>query len=279
MTILGKFEARVQVANTLLCVGLDPEMERLPVRFQKADNPFFEFSKWTIEQTHPFTAAYKPNVAFFEARGLEGIHELDLTMEYLRTQHPGIVTICDAKRGDIGNTNRGYVFSIFDQMGFDAVTLHPYLGKESLQPFLERNDKACIILCRTSNSGAGELQDLLVDGKPLWERVAERVANDWNTNGNCMIVVGATYPEEMRSIRAVAPELTFLVPGIGAQGGDIAAVVAAGLDAKGRGLMISSSRGILYSDDPAAAACEVRDEIRSAVTKTLEAREVAHASS
>jgi orotidine-5'-phosphate decarboxylase len=279
MTIAEKYEARVEAANTMLCVGLDPEMERLPERFQAAESPFFAFSKWIIEQTHAYTAAYKPNMAFFEARGLEGMHELDLTIEYLSTEYPDIVTICDAKRGDIGNTNRGYVASIFDYMGFDAITLHPYLGKESLMPFLEREDKACIILCRTSNPGAGELQDLLVDGTPLWERVAERVAGAWNANGNCMLVVGATYLEEMRRIRAVAPGMTFLVPGIGAQGGDVAAAVEAGLDAKGKGLILSSSRGILYSDDPSAAARDVCDEIRSAVSKTLEAREVVHAAS
>jgi orotidine-5'-phosphate decarboxylase len=279
MTILEKYEARVKAAKTLLCVGIDPEIERIPQRFKDVENPFFAFSKWIIEQTHAFAAAYKPNMAFFEARGLEGMHELDLTIEYLCTEHPEVVTICDAKRGDIGNTNRGYVVSIFDQMGFDAVTLHPYLGKESLQPFLERTDKACIVLCRTSNPGAGELQDLLVDGKPLWERIAERVANTWNAKGNCMLVVGATYPEEMRRIRSVAPEMTFLVPGIGAQGGDVAAVVEAGLDAYGKGLVISSSRGILFSDDPSAAARELRDEINSAIRKTLEAREVVHASS
>jgi len=150
--------------------------------------------------------------------------------------------------------------------------LHPYLGREALAPFLERTDKACIILCRTSNPGAGEFQDLDVDGIPLWQAVAEKVDRDWNSNGNCMLVVGATYPEEMRTIRAIAPSLTFLVPGVGAQGGDVGAVVAAGLDADDRGLIISSSRGIIFSEDPGGAARELRDEINAAREAVYAAR-------
>lgn len=262
-----KFERRAAAAKTLVCVGLDPEMAKLPERFQRMELPFFEFGKWIIEQTQEYAAAFKPNMAFYEARGAQGVRELEMTMEYLLVEHPEIVTICDAKRADIGNTNRGYVEAIFDAMGFDAVTLHPYLGREALMPFLEREDKASIVLCRTSNAGAGELQDLVVDGKPLWERVAMQVATEWNVKGNCMLVVGATYPEEMRRIRKVAAELPFLVPGVGAQGGDAASVVSAGLDAHGMGLMISSSRGILYSDDPAAAARALRDEICDAAAR------------
>jgi orotidine-5'-phosphate decarboxylase len=267
-----KFDRRAEAVGSLLCVGLDPEFERIPERFKSEEFPLFAFNRWIIEQTHPYAAAYKPNVAFYEARGTQGLRELELTAEYLRSEHPEVFTICDAKRGDIGNTNRGYVASIFDAMGFDAVTLHPYLGSEALTPFLERHDKVSIVLCRTSNPGAGELQDLECDGKPLWETVAMRVSSEWNAAGNCMLVVGATYPEEMRRIRSIAPEIAFLVPGVGAQGGDVAAVVAAGLDARGKGLLISSSRGIVFSDDPAGAARDLRDEINAA-------REAAHAAS
>jgi orotidine-5'-phosphate decarboxylase len=267
-----KFERRAEAVGSLLCVGLDPEFERIPGRFKNEEWPLFAFNRWIIEQTHAYAAAYKPNMAFYEARGTRGLKELELTVEYLRGEHPDIFTICDAKRGDIGNTNRGYVASIFDAMGFDAVTLHPYLGREALMPFLERRDKVSIVLCRTSNPGAGELQDLECDGKALWETVAMRVSSEWNAAGNCMLVVGATYPEEMRRIRAIAPEIAFLVPGVGAQGGDVAAVVAAGLDARGYGLLISSSRGIVFSDDPAGAARDLRDEINAA-------REAAHAAS
>lgn len=272
--ILQKLERRMEAVNSLVCVGLDPQMDKLPERFRGAALPMFEFGKWVIEQTHEFVAAYKPNMAFYEARGVLGLEELDRTMAFLHEEHPEIVTICDAKRADIGSTNRGYVAAIFDAMGFDGVTLHPYLGREALMPFLEREDKASIVLCRTSNPGAGEFQDLLVDGRPLWQTVAERVSREWNAEGNCMLVVGATYPEEMRKIREVAPEMTFLVPGVGAQGGDVAEVVAAGLDAKGKGLLISSSRAILQADDPGAAARVLRDEIRIEQAAALSARSV-----
>jgi orotidine-5'-phosphate decarboxylase len=267
---MQKFERRVEAAGSLLCVGLDPELDRIPARFKGEASPLFAFNRWIIEQTHSYAAAYKLNMAFYEFQGSQGIAELELTMEYLHGEHPDIPTICDAKRGDIGNSNRGYVSSIFDVMGFDAVTLHPYLGKEALAPFLERRDKACIILCRTSNPGAGEFQDLVTGGRPLWETVAMRVSAEWNVAGNCMLVVGATWPEEMRRIRAIAPAIPFLVPGVGAQGGDVAAVVSAGLDARGKGLLISSSRAIIFNNDPAAAARSLRDEIDAA-------RKAAHA--
>jgi len=263
-SILDKYNRRVDAIDSLVCVGLDSEMEKIPARFSDDEFPQFAFNRWIIDQTAEYAASVKPNMAFYEARGAQGLNELQMTMEYLRAQHPEIVTICDAKRADIGNTNRGYVTAVFDEMGFDAVTLHPYLGREALAPFLERTDKGCIILCRTSNSGAGEFQDMDVEGRPLWQAVAEKVDGDWNSSGNCMLVVGATYPDEMRAIRALAPQMTFLVPGVGAQGGDAASVVAAGLDAHGRGLMISSSRGIIFSDDPAGAARELRDEINAA---------------
>jgi orotidine-5'-phosphate decarboxylase len=267
---MQKFDRRVQAVESLLCIGLDPELDRIPARFRDDAWPLFAFNRWIVEQTHPYAAAYKPNMAFYEAQGAQGIKELELTMEYLRSECPEIPTICDAKRGDIGNSNRGYAVSIFDVMGFDAATLHPYLGKEALAPFLERRDKVCIILCRTSNPGAGEFQNLDSGGRPLWETVAQRVSTEWNAAGNCMLVVGATCPEEMKRIRAIAPAIPFLVPGVGAQGGDVAAAVSAGLNAQGNGLLISSSRAILFSDDPEAAARDLRDEINAA-------RKAAHA--
>lgn len=262
--VLRKFNQRVEAANSLLCVGLDVDFAKVPARFKAEKHPQFEFAKWIIDQTAEFAAAFKPNTAFYEARGAQGWAELKMTADYLREKYPNLVTVCDAKRADIGNTNQGYVTSIFDELGFDAVTLHPYLGREALQPFLERKNKACIVLCRTSNPGAGEFQDLQIEGKPLWQTVAEKVSREWNANGNCMLVVGATYPDEMRAIRQIAPDLTFLVPGIGAQGGDVEAVVSAGLDNRGKGLMISASRAILFSDDPAAAARGFRSEINAA---------------
>jgi orotidine-5'-phosphate decarboxylase len=262
--VLRKFNQRADAAQTLLCVGLDVDFAKIPARFKTEKFPQFEFGKWIIDSTADFAAAFKPNTAFYEARGVQGWAELRMTVEYLRTKHPEVVTVCDAKRADIGNTNQGYVTAIFDELGFDAVTLHPYLGREALEPFLARRDKACIVLCRTSNPGAGEFQDLRVDGKPLWQTVAEKVSREWNANRNCMLVVGATYPEEMRVVRESAPEMTLLVPGVGAQGGDVEAVVSTGLDREGKGLMISASRAILFSDDPAIAARGFRDEINAA---------------
>jgi orotidine-5'-phosphate decarboxylase len=263
-TALAKLDDRMKACGSLLCVGLDPEISRLAERFVGEPWPLFAFNKWVIEQTAEFAAAYKPNIAFYEARGAEGLRELELTMEYLRAEFPRHFTICDAKRADIGNTNRGYVEAMYDRMGFDAVTLHPYLGREALLPFLEREDKVSIILCRTSNAGAGEFQDLQADGEPLWASVARKVSGQWNSKGNCMLVVGATYPREMQQVREIAPAIPLLVPGVGAQGGDVAATVRAGQDGSGRGLLIASSRAIIFAAEPRQAAREMRDEIRRA---------------
>lgn len=258
---ITKYDQRAEQVHSLVCVGLDMPIDQLPERFRSADDPLFAFNQWIIEQTHPYAAAYKPNVAFYEAQGDAGTRSLKRTLDYLHEQHPDILTICDAKRADIGSTNQGYVTAIFDWLGFDAVTLNPYLGREALQPFLTRADKGCIILCRTSNPGAGELQDLVCDGKPLWQVVAERVSSEWNTYGNCLLVAGATFPAELAQIRALVGDMTLLVPGIGAQGGDVEQTVLAGLNSAGRGMIINSSRGIILADDPAEAARSLRDAI------------------
>lgn len=261
MNIIDKYNLRVDEVNSLLCIGLDSEFEKLPDRFKLLDNPQFEFNKWIIGQTHEYAAVYKPNVAFYEARGDQGILELKMTMDYLRGEYPDIFTICDCKRADIGNTNNGYIKSLFDWFGFDAITLHPYLGREALQSFLDRKDKGCIILCRTSNPGAGELQDLVSDGKPIWQIVAEKVRDEWNENGNCMLVVGATYPKEMKTIRDLAGDMTFLVPGVGVQGGEIKPVLEVGLNSQKKGLIINSARGIIFSDNPGEEAKKLKNEI------------------
>ncbi len=256
-----KFNKRAAEINSLVCVGLDSEYEKLPESFKKLPQPQFEFNKRVIDQTAEYAAAYKPNMAFYEARGEQGLKDLKLTMDYLREQYPDIFTICDAKRADIGNTNLGYVKAIFDDLGFDAITLHPYLGQEALTPFLNRTDKVSVILCRTSNPGAGELQDLAVNGKPLWQIVAERVSKNWNENNNCMLVVGGTYPEEMKTIRSLVGGMTMLVPGIGAQGGDVEAVVKAGLNSEKLGIIINSSRGIIFAENPGEETKKLRDQI------------------
>ena len=262
MNPIDKYNQRAKKINSLLCVGLDSDFEKIPEKFKAMEFPQFEFNKYIISETHEFVAAYKPNSAFYEARGDQGMKELKMTMEYLTKNHPDIFTILDAKRGDIGNTNNGYVTSIFDWLGFDAVTLHPYLGEEALAPFLDRKDKGSIILCRTSNIGASELQDLEVEGKLIWQILAERVAEVWNKNNNCMLVVGATYPEEMKKIREVVGEMTFLVPGIGAQGGSVEEVMNVGQNSVGLGLIINSSRGIIFSENPKEEAKKLCEEIK-----------------
>src|SRR3989338_7783911 len=271
MNIINKYNKRAKKINSLLCVGLDADISKIPERFFKLEFPQFEFNKWIIEETHEYASAFKPNIAFYEAHGDKGIKELKMTMEYLQKKYPDIFTICDCKRADIGNTNQGYVDSLFDWFGFDAITLHPYLGSEALKPFLDRKDKGCILLCRTSNPGAKEIQDLYIQrswplnalaGKALWLVMAEKVSKSWNKNNNCMLVVGATYPKEMKKIREITGDMTFLVPGIGAQGGDLKAVMKAGLNSEGLGLIINSSRGVIFSDNPKAEAKKLCEEIR-----------------
>ena len=261
MPATDKYNTRAGAINSLLCVGLDSDYEKLPERFQILENPQFEFNKWIIDETAEFAAGFKINMAFYEARGEKGFSEIKLTMEYLIEKYSDIFTICDAKRADIGSANKGYVEAIFDFMGFDAVTLHPYLGREALDPFLKRTDKISIVLCRTSNPGAAEFQDLESDGKPLWQIVAEKVDRQWNTSGNCMLVVGATYPEELATVRKIAPGMTLLVPGVGAQGGSVEEAIKAGLDDQKKGLIINSSRSIIFSKDPKEEARKLRDEI------------------
>lgn len=266
-----KYNTRAEKFNSLVCVGLDSEFEKLPEQFKDKEFPQFEFNKFIIDQTAEFAAAFKPNSAFYEARGEQGWKELKMTMDYLSSNYPDVFTICDAKRADIGNTNNGYVKAVFDELGFDAITLHPYLGKEALKPFLDRADKVSIILCRTSNPGAGEIQDLFLSPSPsegrvgerlsLWQTVAEKVSTDWNYNHNCMLVVGATYPDEMKIIRSITGEMTLLVPGVGAQGGDVEAVVKAGKNSKNLGMIINSSRGIIFAKNPGEEAKKLRDEI------------------
>ncbi len=271
--VVAKYNARVAQTGSLVCVGLDPEAERIPPQFRAGDRPgLFRFNRYIIEQTAPYAAAFKCNTAFYEAFGARGWAELEETAEFLRSHVPEALLICDAKRADIGNTNRGYVQSVFDHLGFDAITLHPYLGQAALQPFLGRTDKASIVLCRTSNDGGEELQGLAVEGQPLWRAVAHHVCTRWNANGNCMLVVGAAHTGAMQEVRSFAPDMPLLVPGVGAQGGEAAAVVRAGLGSEGAGLMINSSRAILFSADPARAARTLRDEIAEAREKTLAAR-------
>jgi len=245
--------------NTLLCIGLDSDMEKIPASLQGAKTPQYMFNKEIIKQTHEYVCAYKINSAFYEARGADGIMELKMTFDYLKNRYKDIPVILDAKRADIGNTNKGYVRFAFDYLGADAITLHPYLGHEALKPFLERKDRGCIILCKTSNPGAGELQDLAIHGKPLHEIIADKVAHEWNTQKNCLLVVGATYPEELSRIRSIVGDLTILIPGIGTQGGDIKKVLKSGLNMQKTGIIIHSSRGIIFASGGTDFALKARD--------------------
>ncbi|MGA2285149.1 MAG: orotidine-5'-phosphate decarboxylase [Dehalococcoidia bacterium] len=273
MRFSQKLEQAARKNGSLLCVGLDPDPAFMPL------DHVADFNRAIIDATAAFVCAYKPNLAFYEALGETGYGVLRETLAAIPRDIP---VIGDGKRGDIGNTAKAYARALFDDLGFDAVTVNPYLGGDSLEPFLERDDRGVFILCRTSNPGARDLQDLPVatdsGARPLFEVVAES-ARHWNSGGNVGLVVGATYPEELRRVRQICPEMTLLVPGVGTQGGDVAAVLKNGLDASGGGLIINVSRQVLYASrgqDFAQAAAEaarrLRDEIAGEQERVLEGR-------
>jgi len=252
--------------DSLVCVGLDPEIERFPAHIRKEPSPIFQFNRSIIDATADLVCAYKPQFAHYAA--YEAEDQLERTIEYIHRVHPGIPVILDAKRGDIGNTAERYAIEAFERYGADAVTVNPYLGGDSLEPFLRHAERGVLILCRTSNPGAGDLQDLMIEGRPLYQVVAELAARRWNSRGNCLLVVGATYPRELAEVRALVGEMPLLVPGVGAQGGDVEQVVASGRTRSGTGLVISSSRAILYAsagEDFASAARAATASLRKKV--------------
>lgn len=259
-----------------VCVGLDPVLELLPDRFggMPPGEAVFAFNRDIIDATQDYVCAFKPNAAFYEQYGPAGLEALVATVQHIREQLPDVPVILDAKRGDIGNTNRGYAAAVFDVVGAHAVTLHPYLGREALQPFLDRADRGLFILVKTSNPGAGEFQDLPVgpDGNLLYEHIARSVAETWNGNGNCGVVVGAPYPEALARVREIVGDLPILVPGVGTQGGQLAATLRAGRDSDGAGMVINAARGILYASpgrDYAAAAGAAARQLNEAITAGL----------
>ncbi len=263
-----------------VCVGLDSEYAKIPegVRAGRTVGAaMIQFNSEIIEATHRGAGHYKPNLAFFLSHGAEGITALQATVREVRRVDPTMPVILDLKSGDIGNTSEAYAAFAFDHIGADAVTLSPYLGKDALLPFLKRADRGCIILCRTSNPGGGEFQDLATDASrtdpnPLFERVARHVALSWNTANNCALVVGATKPEEAKRIREIVPELPFLLPGIGAQGGDLEAAVKNSVDAKKQGIIVNSSRGIIFASkgaDFAAAAARETLKLNEAICAVI----------
>ena len=271
MSFMQALRDRWAAADSLVCVGLDPEPAKFPARFAADPDAVFGFCRDIVDATAPYVCSFKPQIAHFAALGAEDA--LTRLIAHVHAQHPHIPVILDSKRGDIGSTARHYAAEAFDRYAADAVTVNPYLGRDSLQPFLDRSDRGVVILCRTSNPGAADLQDLQVrdaegGSRPLYQQVAETIARDWNGHGNCALVVGATWPNQLREVRAIVGDMPLLVPGVGAQGGDVAAVVGNAKSADGSGLIVSSSRAILYAsggDDffeaAAAAARSLRDEI------------------
>jgi orotidine-5'-phosphate decarboxylase len=241
-----------------LCIGLDPDPELMP------DVDVLQFNKAIIEATSDLVCAYKPNLAFYEAMGSEGLAIMEKTIRHIPSDIP---VIGDAKRGDIGNTARAYAKALFSVFGFDAATVNPYLGFDSIEPFINYQDKGVFILCRTSNRGATDFQNLCTNGLPLYEAVAQK-AKEWNIYGNIGLVVGATYPEELKKVRSICPEMPLLIPGIGAQGGDLASAVGYGVDAQGEKAIINVSRQILYASkekDFAQAARNMAEKIRKQI--------------
>ncbi|HEY2780366.1 MAG TPA: orotidine-5'-phosphate decarboxylase [Steroidobacteraceae bacterium] len=251
-TFAERLQLALEINGSLVCVGLDPDLNKLPSDLGATSTRLHQFDRRIIDATHDLVAAYKPQIAFYSALGAE--EQLSQTIRYIRERAPAALVILDAKRGDIGNTAQAYAREAFDRYGADAVTVNPYMGQDSVRPFLGRQDRGALVLCRTSNPGAEDFQNLMLEGLPLYRHVARRATGPWNEFGNCMLVVGATAPTEMAELRAAHPDVTFLVPGIGAQSGDLQAVLKAGLDARGFGLLISASRSIIYAGGGSAAA-------------------------
>ena len=262
----------VERTDSLLCVGLDPQPSRTP------PDDIFAFNRRVVDATRDDAAAYKPQSAFYEAAGLVGWQALIDTIELIRERAPDALIILDAKRGDIAHTAQAYAQAAFDIVGADAVTASPYLGGDSVAPFLERPDRGAFVLCRTSNAGGADLQGLPVapdgDGEtePLYLRVAERVAAWGGAHGNAGLVVGATWPSELTAVRERCPDLPILLPGIGAQGGDLAAALRAGLDADGAGLLVSASRSLIYAGGPEEIGAEA-EHLRRAINNERAALE------
>lgn len=266
MTFIQMLAAAWQKNNSLLCVGLDPDPAKFPAHLHGRDDAIFAFCADIVDATADLVCAFKPQIAYFAAHRAED--QLEALIAHIHAKHPGIPVILDAKRGDIGSTAEQYAIEAFERFQADAVTVNPYMGRDSVDPYLAWQKKGVILLCRTSNAGGSDLQFLDVGGEKLYERVAGLAARDWNSSGQIGLVVGATFPAEIARVRALTGNMPLLVPGIGAQGGDIEATVKAGRTADGTGLMINSSRAILYAgkdENFAAAARAVAQQTRDAI--------------
>jgi orotidine-5'-phosphate decarboxylase len=269
VTPFDKLRAAWATTDSMLCVGLDPDEQRLPVALADRPDRLLTFCRDIVDATADVVCAFKPQIAHFAAAYGEGV--LEAVCAHIRSAAPHALLVLDAKRGDIGSTAERYASEAFARYGADMVTVSPYLGGDSIKPFLQSANHGVFALCRTSNPGSGDFQSLLVDGEPLYLHVARRAANEWSQWGSCGLVVGATYPAELAAVRRLVGDLPLLVPGVGAQGGDIAATVAAGASSDGYGMVVNSSRAVLYAsagDDYAQAArreaIATRDALRHA---------------
>lgn len=264
---------QIQKKKSFLCIGLDVAIDKIPKHLLEEEDPIFSFNKAIIDATHQLAVAYKPNTAFYEAYGLKGWKALEKTIQYLNTNHPDIFTIADAKRGDIGNTSTMYAKAFFEDLGFDSVTVAPYMGKDSVEPFLSFTDKHTILLALTSNEGAFDFQTKLIEGKEVYKTVLE-TSKSWKNSQNLMYVVGATKAEYLADIRKIIPDSFLLVPGVGAQGGSLTEVCNYGMT-KDVGLLINSSRGIIYAStetDFAEAAASEAYKLQQQMEAILNAR-------
>ena len=271
MRFLDRVQAAMEKNNTLLCVGLDPSPERFPASVQGMEKPILEFNKAIIDATADLVCCYKPQAAYYHGCGAED--QLAMTIDYIRTQYPAIPVILDSKRGDIGSTASQYAIEAFERYHADAVTVNPYMGLDTIEPFSSYADKGTVVLCRTSNPSAAAIQNLPVqqangESAMLYEVIARMCQEQWNKHNNILLVVGATNPTELKRIREITGDMTFLVPGLGAQGGDVEATVKNGLNSAGMGIIVNSSRGIIYAsggvdfaEAARNAAMELRDQV------------------
>lgn len=266
MNFIAKLEQAWNKNNSLVCVGLDPDIDKLPLCLKDEPKPVFAFNKALVDATHDLVCCYKPQAAYYAGQNIDD--QLAMTIDYIRETYPQVPVILDVKRGDIGPTAGMYAREAFVRYQADAVTVNPYMGTDTLKPFLDYADKGTVILCRTSNPSSSELQELLCDGKQIYRYVAQYARERWNYNNNVLLVIGATFPEELAEVRRICPDIPFLVPGVGAQGGDVQKVVENGRDSRGAGLVINSSRGIIYAgkdkdfaDAARAATLELRNLI------------------
>ena len=262
---------QIRKKKSFLCIGLDVDLQKIPTFLLEKEDPIFEFNKAIIDATHHLCVAYKPNIAFYEAYGIKGWMSLEKTIKYINQNHPEIFTIADAKRGDIGNTSSMYAKAFFEDLSFDSVTVAPYMGKDSVEPFLAFKNKHTILLALTSNAGAFDFQTKEIDGKEVYKQVLE-TSKGWENSKNLMYVVGATKASYLADIRKIIPESFLLVPGVGAQGGNLQEVCDYGMTDQ-IGLLINSSRGILYASkqaDFAEAAAKKASELQAQMAEVLD---------